>query len=250
MIFASTSSKSSPHSAAWMLLLLLTACGCGGAGNDPQDVEPHVLKGTVKNAAGEPLSGVTVMADDTNRYNAHTMGVTDANGSFRIELDPDRVTSYRAIASVETRWDAQEWILSLAPDTSAPFAGKDGAVRHFIWKLQGEHWDGTGYGAEVAVVRDLEDTQIDLDGIEVDLVPAGPRIDGSTGAPVTIKLVEGHTHQDVPLGRYTVSARDVGENPVPIRVRVGDTGEFASSVEAGFESRTYHGVMLVEVSSL
>lgn len=231
------------------LLLLATACGCGGGPAKDTTVEPHVLKGTVKNAAGQPLAGVTVMADDTQRYNAHTQGVTDANGAFRIELDPDRVTSYRALASLETEWDGQEWVLSLAPDSSAPFNGKDGAIRHFTWKLQGEHWDGTGYGGEVAVVRDLEDSQIDLDSIEVDLVPAGPRIDGSSGEPLTIKLADSHEHSDVPLGRYTVSARDVGEDPLPIRVRVGETGAFAPSVEAGFESRTFHGVMLIEVTS-
>lgn len=243
-----TSPKLSLPFAAW-LLLMATACGCGGTEASATTVEPHVLKGSVKNAAGEPLSGVTVMADDTNRYNAHTMGVTDANGAFRIELDPDRVTSYRAIASVETRWDDQDWILSLAPDTSAPFSGKDGAIRHFTWKLQGEHWDGTGYGGEINVIRDLDDTRIDLDRIEVDLVPSGPRIDGSTGEPLTLKLVDSHSHQDIPLGRYTVSARDVGADPVPVRVRVNETGDFAPSVEAGFESRTHHGVMLIEVSS-
>jgi hypothetical protein len=238
-----------------LLATVVTACGCGGDGTDPEGskdtkgVEAYVLKGTVKNAAGQPLSGVTVMADDTNRYNAHTMGVTDANGAYRIELDPDRTTSYRALASIETRWDGQEWVLSLAPDTSNPFTGKDGAIRHFTWKLQGEHWDGTAYGSEVVVVRDLEDTTIDLDRIEVELVPAGPRIDGSTGTPLTLRLVEGHEHQDVPLGRYTVSARDTGDPSLPIRVKVNETGDFAPSAEAGFESRTSHGRMLIEVTS-
>src|SRR5690606_21127797 len=102
---------------------------------------------------------------------------------------------------------------------------------------------------EVVVVRDLEDSMIDLDQVEVELVPAGPRIDGSTGMPLTIKLVDGHEHPDVPLGRYTVSARDVGDASKSIRVRANDTGDFAPSVDAGFESRTSHGRMMIEVTS-
>src|SRR5690606_32954454 len=151
---------------SFLLLIasLTTACGCGGGGStDLKTVEPYVLKGTVKNAAGAPLVGVQVMADNTMQYNAHTIGVTDETGAFRIELDPGLVTSYRALATLETEWDGQRWILSLEPDTSNAFAGKDGAIRHFTWQLGGEAWDGTVLGGVVAIVRDLDDSYLDTD---------------------------------------------------------------------------------------
>lgn len=239
------------HAGAGLALtagLALVVMGCSPKAVD--EIESHVLKGVVRNEAGAPLAGAEVFADNTMEYNSNTLGVSDAKGEFRIKLDEARATSYRAGAHLLVTWDDQDWRLSLQPDSDAPFAGAEGAVRNFTWRLSGKDRDGTTYGSTIWVYRDLDDPELDQERIEVTFTPAGPRIDGSAGAPFTMRLAEQQELQTAPLGRYTVTARDVGEAPKPLKVRVRNTGAFAASVEAGFVSQSSHGLMELEVSSL
>jgi len=231
-------------------LPLIVALGCGGCGsNSIDEVDAYTLKGVVKDAAGNPLAGVEVFADDTMEYNANTVGVTDEKGEYRIALAPNRVTTYRATAQVTTQWDGQSWRLSLHPDNGNAFAAADGAVRNFTWRLSGKDQQGLTYGSTIWVYRDLDDNELDLEQVEVRFEPAGPRIDGSQGEGFSMRLADGSDRVDVPLGRYSVTARHLGDEGLPVKVRIRDTGDYAPSVEAGFVSHTSYGMMELEVSS-
>lgn len=49
----------------------------------PAQVTPYVMQGVVRDAAGRPLAGVEVFADNTLYYNANVLARTDAQGRYR-----------------------------------------------------------------------------------------------------------------------------------------------------------------------
>lgn len=231
--------------------LALSACACGGGdAADPDKVTPYVVKGVVRDRAGNAIANAKVDAYDSLE-GGYISAFTNADGVYNIRLDPKRVTAYYVVAEHTLNWDGQDWRLALEPDNANHFQADEGAIRNFTWEIQGETKVGVLFhGGEVIVMSDLSSDALEPDHIEVDFAPKGPRIDGSPGEPFTMKLSEGATLDGVALGHYTVTARDVVNpslQPV-LRLYDDDAGSFVPSLDVGFKSEGHSGQLNLTVS--
>lgn len=202
--------------------------------------EPGVLKGRVLDASGKPLSGVKVFADNTLLYNSNAIAVSDSKGYYRVDVSRP-VGTWRATAQLERTYSGKRYAFDLHPDKADPFAGNDGAVRNFTWKLQGERPDGGYYGSFVVCYGSLDNPfWIDTSHVELTLIPTGPLVDGSVGQAIVARLVrtaEGDAIADVPLGRYTITARylDPERGALDLNLRQRNSGSFVPELVADFE---------------
>ena len=203
----------------------------------PGDAEPFVVKGRVTTASGEPLVGAEVWADNTLAYNSNVLATTTAEGSYRIELPRQDVTTWRVGGNARLEYHGQRYEISLVGDQS-PFGSAEGAVRDLRLVLTGPipELAGSFYGATVAVHTDLDETQItDTDNLEVTLTPDGPLVDGSAGQVLTRRVTGGWQVQDVPIGRYNVTAKHHHPDGriVDLVVRIRNSGNgYTSSLTA------------------
>lgn len=200
-------------------------------------VEPYVVKGRVTTAAGDPLPGAEVWADNTLAYNSNALAVSGPDGSYRIELPRSDQLTWRMGGHIVTTYQGVQFDLDLAVDAT-PFASAVGAIRDFQWRLQGTHDDDADlfYGGLVYVYEDVNHNELGDGGWKVTFTPDGPLIDGSTGQSFSRDVVGGQI-KGVPIGRYTVSATYLpagGSSEVPLNIRQRDTGDYAPSATAGF----------------
>lgn len=237
------------HLALVGLLSAMAACtqspapavpgGPGGIGG----AEPYIVKGQVTDTQGNPLAGIEVFADNTAGYNTNLYGVSDANGFYRIDLSGIVPSSWRVGAYLEREYNGFTYDFSLHPDNDAVFAGVEGAIRNLQWRLSGETPEGGYYGG---LVYFYTDDSIDTQYVELTFVPDGPLVDGSAGQSFTATAPDGLSIPDVPLGRYTVTARYTppSEAPSPLLIRVRDVGEYQSSTTADFIPDDLYGVLM------
>jgi hypothetical protein len=208
----------------------------------PGDRNPEALvaKGHVTDSAGNPLGGVAVTADFQLTEDFGLDGTTDANGDYRIELDPP-ISSWHMSAQLTTTYHGIEYSFALHPLDDSPFVGQEGGVRDFVWRLTGPtvHPEFT-YGGTVIVYADFAGGDILTEFVELTLTPDGPLVDGSAGAAIT---ASGDAIQDVAVGRYTISARylEPGKPPVPLLVRVRGAAGYAPTTTADFEQVSSSG---------
>lgn len=207
--------------------------------------EKLIAKGRVTNSAGEPLPGVVVTADYQLYENVGLDGTTDQNGDYRIELDPE-IGSWRMNAKYTTTYHEIDYGFDMHPLDDSDFAGLDGGVRDFVWRLSGPTPDADfGYGATILVYIDFDDYELLPQNVELTLAPDGPLVDGSAGRTIT---VTGDSVQDIPVGRYAYSARyvEAGKPPFALDVRVRDTGDYVPTLTADFKqvSSTGQGLEL------
>ncbi|MGW5160495.1 carboxypeptidase-like regulatory domain-containing protein [Nonomuraea wenchangensis] len=220
-----------------VLLMTLTGCGTTDEGQvNMGDIEPGVLKGRVVDAAGSPIEGAEVVADNQLLYNSNAVIRTDSDGFYR--LDTDVRATFHATASVTKQYNGQDYTLSLAPDDDATFAGPTGAIRNFTWKLSGKKPDDLGfYGGKVLFnfgITDTLDTFLEDEKVQLTLTPEGPLIDGSEGSPIVgmaTRNGDGSGLEDVPIGRYRITA-DYEGRPLAVKLRKG--GDYARDVVADF----------------
>jgi hypothetical protein len=167
-----------------------------------------VVTGTVRDAAGRPLAGVQVFADNTLFYNTNAIGVTDAQGRYRIDVSQP-IGTWRMSAQLTREFEGRTYRFNPQPTVNDAFAGVDGAVRDFTWRLDGRTPSGGHYGARVYTrvlpVGFLYDS--DDNHVEITMTPVGPLVDGSTGTPRTIRGDSDFAAYHVPLGRYRITAR-------------------------------------------
>ncbi|SMB82869.1 hypothetical protein [Deinococcus hopiensis] len=204
---------------------------------------PYVLKGTVKNPAGQPIPGVEVWADNTLHYNMNALGKTDAQGRFVIALPRDRLGTWRAGARFKTVYDGETYELDLDVDNGAAFATDKGAVRNFTLLISGRR--GNGYwGGTVWVYPSSRGGHFENKDVEVTLTPVGPLIGGGVGQ-VLRRRVDGNTIPDVPLGKYRVMARYVPRSgpAVDMLVKSPQKDDWASSGVITFRREPQYGVM-------
>ena len=235
------------------LAALLAACNTatpsaplpGGAPTGGESGQAYAMAGTVRDAQGNPLAGVEVFADNTLYYDMNALGITDASGSYRISLPRDELGTWRGGAYLEREYHGTTYKYSLHPNDSAPFATGTGAVRNFEWRLSGKDPEGGDYGAPVWVYQDYSGGGFDTDGVELTLVPDGPIIDGSAGRTI-VATTEGGQIRDVPVGRYTISARytRADGSKAPLLLRERGTGSFEVSVTADFRQSFGYGTIM------
>jgi hypothetical protein len=237
---------------------LLAACGsanppAGGQTPPPGgDTAAGFLTGTVHDSQGQPLGGVQVFADHTQYYNTNAIGVSDAGGKYRIDVRQP-AGSWHATAQLKRSYHGQNYTFDLQPDNDNPFPGSEGATRNFVWKLTGPTPNGEDtYGGIVAVYADYSNYSLDLTQVELTLVPDGPLVDGSEGQTIVRKLVntpDGDAVPDVPVGRYTVTARyaPAGEAPRPLLIRLRDQGNYEKGITADFVQKVGSQMMVLQV---
>ena len=185
------------------------------------------MSGTVKTEAGEPLAGVEVFADHTAFYNMNAVGKTDAQGRYRLSL-AHQPGSWVAGAYYRLKLGAQTLEVRLSPDHDVAFDGSKGAVNNFTFRA-GDAPAGTvnTYVAHSAV-------ELDYATLQLTFTPDGPNILGSTKT-FSRSFVMGHGIQNVPLGRYQVSAtQTLNGTKQPLLLSSADQKEFAPKVLAEF----------------
>lgn len=204
---------------------------------NPAEVEAYVVKGRVTTAAGEPLANAEVWADNTLADNSNALATTAADGTYRIQLPTQDVTTWRVGGKARLEYHGQHYEISLVGDQS-PFGSAQGAVRDLQLVLSGPVPDRNGevHGATVAVYTDLDETGIeDSNTIELTLVPDGPLVDGSQGKTLTQRVTGGWQVRDVPIGRYAVTAKlhhpDGRVIDLVVRVR-NSQGEYSPTLTA------------------
>jgi hypothetical protein len=212
--------------------------------------ESLIAKGRVTDSTGRPLPGAVVNADWQLSDDYSLNGFADANGNYRIALDPPQ-SSWHMNASYTTTWNGVDYAFDLDPVDDSPFVGTDGGVRDFVWRLTGPTPEGdASYGGTVYAYMDFGGSiPIDPQYVQLTLTPDGPLVDGSTGAVVT---ATGDQIDDVAVGRYVVTAsyQEPGQPATDLLVRVRNQGEFAPNVTAQFEQISATGQQLeLEVRS-
>ena len=203
-------------------------------------VEPYVVKGRVTNRYGQPLAGVEVGADNTLLYNSNVVGVSDANGYYRISLAGTH-TTWKMWGYVTRSYHGNTYRERLWSDQTG-FASSTGAVRNLQWRLEGllpgSSTDYFGATAEVHESLDAGPDMIeDMGWVRVTFAPVGPLIDGTQGQTL-VRGVNGYQIQNIPIGRYRISATYTRPGSAPVALRVKDwenySAPFASSVELVF----------------
>lgn len=233
-------------------LLLAAAVGCSDDSTgpddpgDPQDPgnnppSAYVVRGAVTDATGQPLGGVAVIIDNTIYYNSAITGQTGNDGKYQITVTDG---SWRALAQLQRAYNGRTYTFDLHPSDDDSFAGADGAVRNFTWKLTGAAPSYLGreyYGGQVDLLVDPNADTLSIENVEFTFVPVGPLVDGSAG-----QTLAGHpgapntdTYSkfvDVPMGRYRVSAvyAPAGEIPQPLKIRVEGADAYGDDTVADF----------------
>ncbi|MEW9697586.1 stalk domain-containing protein [Paenibacillus sp. SI8] len=199
-----------------------------------EEIEPYVVKGFVRDVKGNPISGVTIYADNTLLYDSNILGVTDESGHYRIEL-PEVTTSWRMGADLTKPFNGKSFTFHLSADVDQPLAGSTGAVRDFTWtKFDGQIYIYPYFEFDAS----LPDFQIG--DLELTLTPVGPLLDGSIGKTIIkhVGPVQGGLGIDhIPIGKYKATARWLpdGHEPLAMQIRINYIGKYAEFAEFEFD---------------
>src|SRR5258706_1897645 len=222
-----------------LLVAALAMCGCdrnsGSGGPPPPGAKPGHLTGKLSDARGGPLSNVTVSVfgfSDKGEPVTREVKLKGSASEYDIPLPDGK--SNAPIARIGVDYNGRWYDLPLAAvDGTREWAEQKeparGMVRDFTWRISGRapsgeadsplgYWGGT---IQFDKAGDLGDGAT----IEITLKPDGPLIDGSAGQTLTFtrklpwKKFEDHYLLDIPLGKYTASAKKLfGTNPKPLRL--------------------------------
>lgn len=239
-----------------VILATLAPLILSGTAAVAEDVEAGVLKGRIVDSRGTPLKGVEIVADNTLLYNSNALGVSKADGTYRIPTSAVAGT-YHATARIKRKFNGKTFAFDLEPDTDDPFDGAEGAVRDFVWKLTGDYGDNRQHGSKLLFYfASYEDPQtpeapLEQEKVEFTLTPDGPLVDGSEGQASVRRgqsTGDGFAVTDLPVARYRIEARygADGEARRPLLVRSKGKGEFGPAVTADFEI-VMSGVQYIEV---
>lgn len=187
---------------------LLALPGAPSAGEESKSPADGYLEGVVRDSSGRPLGGVTVMADHSIFYNASLSTRTDEQGHYRLRV---RNGSWHAFARHHVDYNGKSYAVWLHPDDSSGFGG-EGAVRNFTWKLNGARPEPlSGRYGGLVTFDSYPGLHIEDDEIEFTFRPVGALIDGSVGSVLKLHANRDRTFEDLPMGRYEVSARYRGQ---------------------------------------
>lgn len=203
-------------------LAMLAACEADRA-EAPRAASGYAT-GTVVDTRGNPIAGAKILLDNTVFYASHINGSTAEDGTYRLKVQPG---AWRAYASFGTDYNGRTYLLELHPDSIDSF-DDSGAVRNFVWKLEGRKPDNDWgyYGGLVKVFS--ESGFYGMEDVEITLAPNGPLIDGSAGSTLVLRPGDNYWRQlayleDIPIGRYVATAALVdGDVRRPLKLRDWD----------------------------
>lgn len=225
----------------WALVLgLAAACTTDDEPGTEGGGKKGYATGKVTDTQGNPMKGVEVVIDNTMFHASYSLGSTDANGNYQIQLPS--VGTFMASAQIVKEYNGRRYEQDLDVDVYEAFS-IDGAVRNFQWKLTGERPEGEGFfGATIGINKALYSVIYDDENIEFTLTPVGNLIDGSKGKQLKMKAANGYL-EDIPLGRYEMTAYyngEAGKMPLKLRDHFSDD-EYGSTLVIDFEPSTIWG---------
>lgn len=221
---------------SFLMMLVMTVSAGPDTALQQNTIEKKVVKGRVTDATGKPLANVKVVIENTVFYASYIYTVTNTAGYYRVAVPKG---SWKASVKIDKPFEGKLYHFDLHPDNEAPFAGSDGAIRNFSWKLNNEKPDGTGfYGGQVAVYSQ-PGSSFGMNEVELTLTPNGLLADGSKGKTITKTLIDiggGEDGiRDVPIGKYNITARNTTTGK-PLQVRLRNKGNYVNVLEAKFDS--------------
>jgi hypothetical protein len=194
-----------------------------------------IVKGVVKYADGSPIPNAKVVIENTILYASYVYATTNAKGEYSTAVPIGR---WKASVQIEEEFLGKKYKYDLHPDNPNSFAGYDGAIRNFSWKISGAKPDGGFYGSPVKAYGDFF-SFINMTDVELTLTPDGSLIDGSAGAIIKKRLVDvgggEYGIDDVPVGKYIITAKNVVAGQ-PLEIRIRNIGKYANSVTGIFNS--------------
>ena len=227
--------------------LVLSACEKSGAASPDEPVsEKGVVKGRVMNSKGDGLPNTKVVIEHTVYYGTYVYATTNAAGYYKTTVPAG---SWKASVRIEQEFEGKKYNFDLCPDIADPFAGSDGAVRNFTWKLKGARPEGNGFFGSNVVVYTQPGSSVNIDDVELSLQPVGPLADGLPGTTITATTIDVGGGEDgiadVPVGKYKITARDTG-NGTALQIRLRNQGAYAPSLTALFASG-YTGITTYQI---
>ncbi|MFD0675653.1 MULTISPECIES: copper amine oxidase N-terminal domain-containing protein [unclassified Paenibacillus] len=221
--------------------------GLAPAKEASMSVEPWVVKGVVVDGQGKPLPGAQIFADNTLVYNSNLIAITEADGSYRIQL-PKLATTWQMSGNITRKQNSNTFEIDLTPDNDNPFAGNTGAIRNFQWNSTAARPEGCfSCSGKVLFTTELihpDDPTLvppEREDVKLTLVPQGPLLDGSAGKTISAhgeNSPDGFGLQDVPFTRYKITALYEPKNDKPraMLIRINGKGEYTDSLVTDFQS--------------
>lgn len=234
-----TKSNTAPFLLAALALVALSACEADRV--DASRPAGGYATGTVVDTRGNPIAGAKILLDNTVFYASYINGSTADDGTYRLKVQPG---AWRAYASIKKDFNGRTYLLDLHPDSIDSF-DDTGAVRNFVWKLEGRKPDND-WGYYGGLVKVFNETGFyEMEDVEITLAPDGPLIDGSTGRTLVLRSGDNYWRQlayleDIPIGRYAVTAALVdGDARRLLKLRDGDAeGNPAAELQLDFTPDT------------
>lgn len=221
-------------------LLALAVLACTGPEHetvDPDGSTPEagVVSGKATDVQGKPLTNANIVVNNTQFYNHNLLGQTDASGRYRLDLTPG---SWYVRGTTSVKFDNKTYVLDLHPNSDAAFAGTEGAVRNLTLKLSGGRTGEFGndgyYGGQIEVFPAFGgDEFIETEKVQLTLEPVGGLVDGSAGKTLTVQP-DGMYIDDVPLGKYKITARYESNRPMRVRIR-NKNQTYQNAITASFD---------------
>ena len=197
-------------------------------------IEKGTIKGRLTDSKGDAVANAKIVIEHTVYYASYIYATSDANGYYKTNVPNG---SWKASVQIQRNYLGQPYTFDLHPENAAPFAGTEGAIRNFIWKLSGDKPGGGFYGSHVAVYPEPGSTFLP-EHVELTLTPDGPLADGSNGQVITQGLTDIGGGEDgisdVPVGKYIITARNRSTGQ-PLQVRIRNTGAYHHSVTGIFK---------------
>jgi hypothetical protein len=198
-------------------------------------VEKSQIKGRITDGKGNPIANAKVVIEHTVYYATYVYATSDNNGYYKTSVPNG---SWQASVQMQRNYLDRLYTFDLHPDNAEAFAGTTGAIRNFTWKLNGPKPGGGFYGSYVAVYPEPGSVFF-MEDVALTLTPDGPLADGSAGQVITNGLTDIGGGEDgindVPVGQYTITARNKSNNQ-PLQIRLRNTGAYSNSVTGIFTS--------------
>lgn len=205
-------------------------------------IKPGKARGYVKDAQGRPLEGayIGVRSTAVGGFHSGAQVETDANGYYEIEVPWGATEFYAAGYTIDYGEGRAAMSLYPADGKANSFASANGTVENFVLVYHGlgdrnslseKPWDSTNYyGGAIRVSYSLgaagdmwaaKGSLPENSEIEVTLEPEGELLDGTTGKPFVVRRKTGGINNfninNIPVGRYRISARLVSGKPLKMR---------------------------------
>ncbi|MDJ1501242.1 carboxypeptidase-like regulatory domain-containing protein [Cytophagaceae bacterium BD1B2-1] len=229
-----------------VLSLLISSCSPSAPDSNPNQAEKGVVKGRVLDKDGKPVANAVIVASSTDYYNKNSTGYSDASGNYSFSL-PTGIAegSYSVSGTVTFQYQGKNYTMALYPEQEGVFSAYDGAVRNFVFRLNGPR-STTSDAEDMPLGGTLEvhaqPDNVNDKNLEITLEPMGPLVDGSTGKTLVVGLPENdYRIKDIPVGKYKITARDkVTGQQLGVAIN-GAFQDYAPAVEGLFTDKDFEG---------